>query len=103
LKETLNLADKVRVKERTYFIGYLDEAYKIQAIDSAVAVINSSISDHVEVYSLVISEAWLRGKPVIVSNVGEMAYRVKHKVNGILVDPSNPKLLAEAMTLTHSK
>jgi len=45
----------------------------------------------------VISEAWARSKPVIASAVGEISYRVKHMVNGILVPPKNPQKLAEAM------
>lgn len=97
LRETWNLAEKLGVSHRTYMVGYVDETTKIQAIDSAVALVNPSIADHVEVYSVVISEAWAREKSVIVSNVGELAYRVKQDVNGILVEPSNPKMLADAM------
>ena len=97
LRETLNLAEKLGVKDRIYILGYVDETTKLSAIDSAVAVVNSSIADHVEVYSISISEAWAREKPVIASRVGEIAYRVKQYVNGILVEPSNPKMLAAAM------
>lgn len=97
LRETVNLAEKLGVRDRTYILGYVDEATKLAAIDSAVALVNPSIADHVEVYSIVLSEAWAREKPVIASRVGEVAYRVKQRVNGILVEPSNPKMLAEAM------
>jgi glycosyltransferase involved in cell wall biosynthesis len=70
---------------------------KIEASDSAVALVLPSIADHVEVYSIVTSEAWARERPVIASKVGEMPYRVRQGVNGLLVDPSDPKALAEAM------
>jgi len=36
-------------------------------------------------------------RPVIASNVCGTPYRVKHYANGILVEPSNPEMLAEAM------
>jgi len=97
LKETLDLAERLGVRGRVYVLGYVDEETKIKALDSAVALVLPSVADHVEVYSIVISEAWARQKPVIASRVGEIPYRVKQGVNGILVDPSDPKALAEAM------
>ena len=97
LKKTLDLANKLGVRNRVHILGYVDEATKLSAIDAAVALINPSIADHIEVYSIVLSEAWAREKPVIASKIGEVAYRVKQDVNGILVPPLNPKLLADAM------
>jgi len=97
LRETLNLAERIGVKDRVYILGFVDEKTKIQALDSAVALILPSVADFVEVYSIVTSEAWAREKPVIASRVGEVPYRIKQYVNGILVDPSEPKMLAEAM------
>jgi len=97
LKETLGLAERLGVRDRVYALGYVDEETKIKALDSAVALVLPSVADHVEVYSIAISEAWARQKPVIASGVGEIPYRVKHGVNGILVNPLDPKALAEAM------
>jgi glycosyltransferase involved in cell wall biosynthesis len=97
LKETLDLAEKLGVRNRVYMLGYVDEKTKIQALDSAIALVLPSISDYVEVYPMAISEAWARERPVIASKIGGIPYRVKHGVNGILVDLSDPKALAEAM------
>ena len=97
LKKTLDVAERLGVRSRVYMLGYVDEETKIKAIDSAVALVLPSIADHVEVYSLVISEAWARGKPIIACKVGEIPYRVKQGVNGLLVDPLDQKALAEAM------
>lgn len=97
LKGTLDLAERIGVRDRVYMLGFVDEETKMQALDSATALVLPSVADHVEVYSIVISEAWAREKPVITSRVGEIPYRVKQDVNGILVDPSNPNMLAEAM------
>jgi len=97
LKKTLDVAERLGVRNRIYTLGYVDEETKIKAIDSAVALVLPSIADHVEVYSLVVSEAWARGRPVIASRVGEIPYRVKQGINGLLVDPLDPKVLAEVM------
>ena len=97
LKKTIALAEKLGVRDRIYMLGYVDEDAKIQAIDAAVALINPSIADYVEVYPGVISEAWARKKPVIASRVGGIPFRVKDGLNGILVDPLDPKSLADAM------
>jgi glycosyltransferase involved in cell wall biosynthesis len=104
LRETLDLAGRIGVKDRVYMLGYVDEETKIKALDSAIALILPSLADHAEVYSIVISEAWARERPVIASRVGEIPYRIKQGINGVLVDPSDPRMLAEAMLkLTHDK
>jgi len=56
-----------------------------------------SLYDYVEVFSLVASEAWARRKPVVAFAVGELIYRVKHGVNGLLVKERNPQALAKAL------
>lgn len=97
LKKTLNIATRIGVRDRVYILGYVNEEDKIWAIDSAVALVLPSIANHVEVYSLVISEAWARRKPVIGTNVGEVPYRIVHGLNGLIVNPSDPVALAKAM------
>jgi glycosyltransferase involved in cell wall biosynthesis len=97
LGKTLDLAEKIGVERRVYYLGYVDEKTKIEALDSATALVLPSLADHVEVYSLVVSEAWARGKPVIASRVGEIPYRIRQYVNGVLVNPSDPKALAEVI------
>jgi len=99
LKEVLSLAERIDVRDRIYVLGYVDERTKIQTIDTSIALILPSISEYVEVYPMVISEAWAREKPVIASRIGGVPYRVKHGVNGLLVNPSDPRALAEAMML----
>lgn len=97
LKETLKIAERIGVRDKVYMLGFVDEETKIHALDSAVALVLPSIAGYVEVYPMVISEAWAREKPVIGSNVGGIPYRVSHGLNGLLVNPSDPKALAEAM------
>lgn len=50
-----------------------------------------------EIFGLVISEAWMFGKPVICSNVGGMAERVQDEVDGLLFEMGNPRALAAVM------
>jgi len=93
------LAQKLGVESNIIFLGYVDEMTKIGALDASIALLLPSLCDYVEVFSIVISEAWARRKPVIASAVGEIPYRVKHMVNGLLVPPKDPKALAEAMIM----
>jgi len=50
-----------------------------------------------EAFGLVISEAWMFGRPVICSDVGAMAERVQHERNGLLFNAGNPRALADAI------
>lgn len=95
--ELISRAKKLGVFDRTKFLGVVDEDTKIDAIDSSIAVVVPSFCDYVETFSLVISEAWARGKPVIVSNAGELPYRVDDSINGIVVNPDS-RSIAKAMT-----
>ncbi|MEM1829536.1 MAG: glycosyltransferase family 4 protein [Thermofilaceae archaeon] len=97
IKRYIEVANKLGVADRVVFLGFVDEHTKIGAIDSSVCLVLPSVCSYVEVYSMVISEAWARGKPAVASSVGEIPYRVKHMVNGILVPPRDPKALAEAI------
>jgi glycosyltransferase involved in cell wall biosynthesis len=91
------LAKKEGVSNKCIFLGYVEEKEKISAIDGSSAVIIPSISHYVEAFSLVLSEAWSRGKPVVASRVGSLTYRIKDGINGILVKPNDPKDLAEGV------
>ena len=50
-----------------------------------------------EVFGLVISEAWMFGRPVICSNVGGMAERVRDEVDGLHFEMGDPRALAAAI------
>lgn len=96
-KDVEKLAKRLRVEDRVLLTGYVDERTKISAIDASTAVVVPSISDNVEVYPMVISEAWSRRKSVVASTVGGIPYRVKDEVNGLLVGPGDPRQLAHAI------
>ena len=50
-----------------------------------------------ESFGLVISEAWMFGKPVICSNSGGPQERVRHDVDGLQFHLGDPRALAEAI------
>lgn len=50
-----------------------------------------------EIYCLVISEAWAFGRPVIASNKGGPAERIKDGVDGLLFELGDARALAETM------
>ena len=91
------LADRLGMGRNVVFTGFVSEEVKIGALDASSALVLPSVSNYVEAFSLAITEAWARGKPVAASAVGEVPYRVRHMVNGLLVPPRNPKALADAM------
>jgi glycosyltransferase involved in cell wall biosynthesis len=93
------LTQKLGIEENIMFLGYVNEKTKIGALDASIALVLPSVCDYVEVFSIAISEAWARGKPVIASAVGEIPYRIKHMINGLLAPPRDPKTLAEAIML----
>ena len=50
-----------------------------------------------EIFGLVVSEAFMFGRPPIASRIGGLAERVRHDVDGLLVPPGDPNALAETM------
>jgi len=50
-----------------------------------------------EIFGLVLSEAWMFGRPPIASRIGGLGERVRHDIDGLLVAPADPDALADAM------
>ena len=50
-----------------------------------------------EGFGMVIIEAMVHGLPIIASNIGPIPYLIKDGINGLLVNPGNPRLLARAI------
>ena len=51
-----------------------------------------------EPFGLVVAEAMARGLPIITSNIGGPAEIITHEVDGLLLEPGDDRLLAEAIT-----
>jgi len=71
-------------------------AYSLDQIQSRMARVDWTIVPSVwwEIFGLVISEAWMFGRPVICSNVGGMAERVTHEENGLHFEMGDAAALA---------
>jgi len=78
-------------------MGFVSGEAKIDAPDASTVPVLPSISNYVEVFSLAITEAWARGKPVVASAVDKIPYRMRYMVNGLLEPPKNSKALADAI------
>jgi glycosyltransferase involved in cell wall biosynthesis len=74
-------------------------AYHVEQIESRMLRIDWSLVPSIwwETFGLVISEAWMFKRPVICSNVGGMAERIQHDVNGLQFQIADPRSLAAAM------
>jgi glycosyltransferase involved in cell wall biosynthesis len=74
-------------------------AYHVDQIESRMLRIDWSLVPSIwwETFGLVISEAWMFKRPVICSNVGGMAERIQHDINGLHFQIADPRSLAAAM------
>lgn len=86
-------AKRLGIEGRVHFLGFRSDVPAIFA-SSKVAVLPSL---SVEGFPLVIWEANISGIPVVASKVGGVSEAIDDRVTGLLVDPKNPKALAEAL------
>jgi len=90
------LAKSLGMEQRVIFLGYVEEEMKISALDAASVIVLPSVAPF-ETFPMVVNEAWARGKPVIVSAVGALPFRVNDMENGMLVPAGEPRMLAESL------
>jgi glycosyltransferase involved in cell wall biosynthesis len=80
---------KIRIRETGRYVRE-ELADRMSAVDWVVAP-----SIWWEVFGLVVSEAWMFGRPVIVSDIAGLGERVKNGVNGYTFPARNALALAE--------
>lgn len=102
-ERTINLTTDSKSLNRFIYIGKVTDEEKIALIDLADIVLIPSLSDVVEAYSLVASEAWARRKPVVAYAVGALKYRVQNGINGYLARAMNQKELAKRIAVALSR
>ena len=76
-----------------YFLGYREDLASVFEKTSVLVLPSRS-----EGFGLVLLEAMKAGVPVVATNVGGIREIVEDGHNGILVEPENPKQLADAIT-----
>ncbi len=74
-------------------------SYEVDQLQGRMARIDWCVVPSVwwEIFCLVISEAWMFKRPVIVSNVGGPKERVTHEVDGLHFQVGDPQSLAQAI------
>ena len=74
-------------------------SYQVENIAERMFRIDWSLVPSIwrETFGLVISEAWMFKRPVICSNIGAMAERIEHEVNGLHFQVADPRSLAATM------
>jgi len=98
LTRLFDLKKKLGLEDRVFIIGPVSENVKHNLLEMCNVVVIPSLSDIVEAYSIVTTEAWIHGKPVVAYPVGALKYRVMNGVNGYLAKRArNPKALADAI------
>ncbi len=77
-------------------IVFFNGSYHVDQIRQRMARVDWCIvpSTWWEIFGLVISEAWMFKRPVIASNVGGPAERIRHGVDGLLFDVGDARSLA---------
>jgi glycosyltransferase involved in cell wall biosynthesis len=71
------IAENLEVLDYILFLGFVSEEEKIAAYDAADVVAIPSIGEFTEGFSIVLSEAWARGKTVVVTPSRALRDRVK--------------------------
>lgn len=98
-RKLLEIIHNLRIEKYVTLTGQVDEKEKLRLYDIADTVVIPSLSDSVEAYSLVASEAWARKKMVVASRVGALKLRVRKGLNGYLFYPSDAQDLARKILL----
>jgi len=93
--ELRKLAEELGISESVMFLGFVDEEMKIAAYDAADVVVIPSVGEFTEAFSIVLSEAWARGKTVVVSESRALRSRVKG--HGYIFRGYDAKNLAKAV------
>ncbi|MFQ6120720.1 MAG: glycosyltransferase family 4 protein, partial [Methanosarcinales archaeon] len=88
-------ARNLNIINKILFLGFISEEEKIAAYDAADVVVVPSIGEFTEGFSIVLSEAWARGKTVVVTPSRALRSRVKHGT-GYIAD-YNPSSFSKAL------
>jgi glycosyltransferase involved in cell wall biosynthesis len=95
--ELEDLADRLNIKDKVIFHGYLPQEDLFPIVSRASVVALPSISP--ESFGLTLIEATSQKVPVITTNIGGQAELVQPGINGFLVNPMDAEDLAEKICL----
>jgi len=78
--------------DRFVFLGQRDDVMRLMAGSDVFA-----LSSHYEGLPVVLMEATTLGMPIVVTRVGEIPNMIENGVDGLVVEPGDPKSFAEAL------
>ena len=88
-----NAIDRAGLAEKIIMAGYRWDTPDVYAACDMIVI----ASLRTEASPIVLREAFASGRPVIATKVGDIPEIIKHKENGLLVEPGDSKALAAAI------
>jgi len=94
-KEALErLACTLKLKN-VLFTGFLNHEETLRIWERSACSVVPSIWK--EPFGMVVLEAWAKGRPVVAHDIGALSEIIRNGVNGYLVAPDDPGMMAEAI------
>ena len=88
------IARDLGISDRVHFLGHLDEAEKMHELQSSDLCVLPSLAEGLPSSA---TEAMAVGVPVIATNIAAISELIEHGKTGLLVRPSDPGALADAV------
>jgi glycosyltransferase involved in cell wall biosynthesis len=85
-----NAIDRAGLAEKIIMAGYRWDTPDVYAACDVIVI----ASLRTEASPIVLREAFASGRPVIATRVGDIPEIVRHRENGLLIEPGNPQALA---------
>ncbi|MDD5418122.1 MAG: glycosyltransferase family 4 protein [Candidatus Nanoarchaeia archaeon] len=85
------------IEKNFVFTGFIPDNELNNAFEASDVLVVPSMADYVEAFSIVVSQAWYKGKPVVVSDAGALPYRVNEGENGFVFKKGDSGQLAEKL------
>jgi len=86
------LIEQYKLDKHVFLLGYQENVGKF--LNSCDLFVHPA---YAEGFGIVVAEAMLSEKPIIVSNAGALPEIIEHNRSGLIVDPYNPEEWAEAI------
>jgi glycosyltransferase involved in cell wall biosynthesis len=94
-----NAIDKAGLTDKVIMAGYRWDTPDVYAACDMIVI----ASLHTEASPIVLREAFASGRPVIATKVGDIPEIVRHRENGLLIEPGDTQALAAAIVEFISK
>jgi glycosyltransferase involved in cell wall biosynthesis len=88
-----NAIDQAGLADKIIMAGYRWDTPDVYAACDMIVI----ASLHTEASPIVLREAFASGRPVIATKVGDIPEIVRHRQNGLLIEPGDPQALATAI------